>query len=366
MSLPTPDSPDEPVPSKRLAPRISRLKKDNSELDLWDFDEGAKPDVPTEPEATPAPDSSQLPKGKSKAPKEVERAPRPLPPSRLDDSTLSRQSAQISRLVNASDPLRKSKAADDIGELDDSDSNWSDPDLSVQEAAAPIARSVVEAEPEPDIIAVETVPTPEAPTNEEPAGAIDEFAPSNEIPIDTRPIRERLGLSKIEKIGLGVLTAALTATAVFFLTGTLGRVPTISDRAERPSYPVKGSHVRITDANSYWREPVRTGPGAETVRRGTLLIPVVTLELEGGPCAIRAFFRDDKGDYVGDGVTRAASSGKIEIAATAGLDDLGAHAAYRTGETKAWKIEIFEAPGVDSSRQEFKKLLDLTISTDRR
>ncbi|OYV03910.1 MAG: hypothetical protein CFE26_19675 [Verrucomicrobiales bacterium VVV1] len=365
MSLPTPDSPDEPVPSKRRAPRISRLKKDNSELDLWDFDESAKPDTPAQPEATPAPDSPRLPKGKSKAPKEVERAPRPLPPSQLDDSTIIRQSAQISRRANASDPLRKSKPADDIGELDDSDSNWSDPDLRVQEATAPIARSVVEAEPEPDI-AVETAPTPEAPANEEPAGAIDEFTPSNEIPIDTRPIRERLGLSKIEKIGLGVLAAALTATAIFFLTSTLGRVPTISDRSERPSYPVKGSHVRINDANSYWREPVRTGPGAETVRRGTLLIPVVTLELEGGPCAIRAFFRDDKGEFVGDGVTRAASSGKIEIAATAGLDDLGAHAAYRTGETKPWKIEIFEAPGVDSPRQEFKKLLNLTISTDRR
>ncbi len=365
MSLPTPDSPDEPLPPKRRSRQISRLKKDNSELDLWNFDEGPKPEIPEQPEATPAPDLLKLPKGKSKAPKEVERAPRPLPPTQLDDSTVIRQSAQINRRANAAEPLRKSKPADDIGELDDSDTSWSDPDPLAREIPAPGTTPVVEIEPEPDI-QEEFTQTPEAPVIDDYDDLADEFAPSNEIPIDTRPIRERLGLSKIEKIGLGALAAALTATAIFFLTTTLGRVPTISDRADRPSYPIKGSHVRISDANSYWREPVRTGPGAETVRRGTLLIPALTLELEGGPCAIRAFFRDDKGEFVGDGVTRSAGSGKIEIAATAGLDDLGAHAAYRTGETKPWKIEIFEAPSVDSSRQEFKKLLELTISTDRR
>lgn len=365
MSIPTPDSPDEPLPPKRRARQISRLKKDNSELDLWDFDEAPKPEIPAETEATPEPELSKPSKGKSKAPKEIERAPRPLPPSQLDDSTVIRQSAQINRRASASDPLRKNKPADDIGELDDSEPSWSDPDPVVLEVPARSAIPVVEVEAEPEILE-ETIPTPEAPVQEESEEIADEFAPSNEIPIDTRPIRERLKLSKIEKIGLGALAAAMVATAIFFLTTTLGHVPTVSDRASRPSFPIKGSHVRISDANSYWREPVRTGPDAETVRRGTLLIPVLTLEVEGGPCAIRAFFRDDKGEFVGDGVTRAAGSGKFEIAATAGLDDLGAHAAYRTGETKPWKIEIFEAPSVDSSRQEFRKLLELTISTDRR
>ena len=365
MSLPTPDSPDEPLPPKRRGRQISRLKKDNSELDLWDFDEGQKPEIPEQPEAPPPPDLVKLPKGKSRTPKEIERAPRPLPPTQLEDSTVIRQSAQINRRANSAEPLRKSKPADDIGELDDSNPSWSDPDPLVEENPAPATTEVVPIEPEPEL-QEESAPAPEAPVDDAHDDIVDEFAPSNEIPIDTRPIRERLGFSKIEKIGLGALAAALTATAIFFLTSTLGHVPTISDRADRPSYPIKGNHVRISDANSYWREPVRTGPGAETVRRGTLLLPVLTLELEGGPCAIRAFFRDDKGEFVGDGVTRSAGSGKIEIAATAGLDDLGAHAAYRTGETKPWKIEIFEAPSLDSSRQEFRKLLELTISTDRR
>lgn len=362
MSLPTPDSPDENVPRKRPRRQIGRLKKDNSELDLWDFDDESEAGISVKPEPLPTPETDSPPKGTVKAPKEIERAPRPLPPTQLDDSTVIRRSAQISRKSNTQDPLRKGKLSDDIGELDDSEPGWTDaePPASTAPLAAP--------EPVPENLKeVETALTASETSEQEPPALVeDEFAPSNEIPVDTRPIRERLGLSRIEKIGLGVLATALTATAIFFLTTTLGRVPTVSDRADRPSFPIKGSLVRIVDARTYWREPVRTGPGMETVRRGTLLIPVITLELEGGPCAIRAFFRDDKGEFVGDGVTRAAGNGKLEIAATAGLDDLGAHAAYRTGETKPWKIEIFEAPTVDSSRQEFKKLLNLTISTDRR
>jgi hypothetical protein len=365
MSLPNPDSPDEPTPSKKRRPQISRLKKDNSELDLWDFDDDAPPAATPESETPSVRSSPGLPKGKTKTPKEIERAPRPLPPTQLDDATLIRHSAQINRRANALDPLRKVKPADDIGELDHSDANWADPDTSFQDAPAAIAVPAAAIEPEPPAKAA-TEPAPEVASNEQEAEVDNEFSPPPGIQIDTRPIRERLGLSKVEKIGLGVLAAALVATAIFFLTTTLGRVPTRSDRAERPSFPIKGSHIRVIDANSYWREPVKTGPGAETVRRGTLLIPVLTLELDGGSCAVRAFFRDDKGEFIGDGVTLAAGSGKVEIAATAGLDDLGALAAYRTGETKPWKIEIFEAPSVDSSRQDFKKLLELTISTDRR
>ena len=357
MSVPTPDPTDDPAPSRRRGPQISRLKKDNSELDLWDFDEAVPPATPARPETTPAPPSPGPPSARPEIPKEIQRAPRPLPAAKSDDSKAVRPSAQSSRRTNALDPLKKSKPADDIGELEENDPVWSDAERPSREPEPPANPPVPPAAPVP--------PVPdEAP--EPPSGEPDESPTPPEARVDTRPIRERLGLTRLEKIGLGVLAAALAATAIFFLTTTLGRVPTKSDRAERPSYPIKGQHIRILEADSYWRQPVRTGPGAETVRRGTLLIPALTLELEGGPCAIRAFFRDDKGEFVGDGVTRSASSGKIEIAATAGLDDLGAHAAYRTGETKPWKIEIFEAPSVDSSRQEFRKLLELTISTDRR
>lgn len=243
MSQPTPESPDEPTPQKRRSPQISRLKKDNSELDLWDFDDVEQPDVQPPAEIANSKDLPLQPKTRSKAPKEIERAPRPLPPTQLDDATVVRQSSQISRKTSMPEQARRTRPADDIGELEDS--NWADADAPAKANSIPEDKPVVQVEPELEdpITAHLEIPDP----IEETFEAANEFSPASEVPIDTRPIRERLGFSKIEKIGLCVLAVALISTAVFFLSTTLGRVPTKSDREERPSFPINGSHVRIKD-----------------------------------------------------------------------------------------------------------------------
>ena len=56
----------------------------------------------------------------------------------------------------------------------------------------------------------------------------------------------------------------------------------------------------------------------------------------------------------------------LVIPATAGFDDIGMHAAYRTGGTKPWTVEIYEAPSENASGKEFTKLFETHISTDRR
>ena len=56
----------------------------------------------------------------------------------------------------------------------------------------------------------------------------------------------------------------------------------------------------------------------------------------------------------------------LQIAATAGFEDLGMHAAYRTGQSKPWTIEVLEAPSESAANAEFKKLFEINISTDRR
>ena len=42
------------------------------------------------------------------------------------------------------------------------------------------------------------------------------------------------------------------------------------------------------------------------------------------------------------------------------------HAAYRTGEGKPWRIEVYEAKSVDSGNDAFKKLFEMSITTARR
>jgi hypothetical protein len=56
----------------------------------------------------------------------------------------------------------------------------------------------------------------------------------------------------------------------------------------------------------------------------------------------------------------------LQVASTAGFDDVGMHAAYRTGQTQAWSIEVREASSVTAANEEFKKLIEIPISTVRR
>ncbi len=360
MSEPDPETskPSPPTSPRRLPP-ANRLVKENSEKDLWDFDPDEE--VPLLQAETPAPEVEPevIPKPRFKAPKAVERSPRPLPPTSPEDGEPPvRQSAVGHLSQRNAETVRRSKRLDDIGDLDETEDAWEEEYVPEMEQEPPTdPPSVVD----PPAVIEEVEANSEAPE-------VD-HQESYEIatpPIDTRPLRDRVVFTKIEKVGLLILAAALVGIGIFLLTSSFGHISTRSERGEQPDYPVKGKLIRILNADTYWREPIRSGPNAETVRRETQLIPVLRLELEGGPCAIRAFFRDDKGEFIGDGVTVSASTGSLEIAATAGFDDLGTYAAYRTGEIRSWKIEIFEAPSVDSSRQDFTKILEIPISNDRR
>jgi len=70
---------------------------------------------------------------------------------------------------------------------------------------------------------------------------------------------------------------------------------------------------------------------------------------------------------MGDAVNRTLQPGvPLQIAATAGFEDVGMHAAYRTGQSKPWTIEVLEAPSEGALNSEFRKLFEINISTDRR
>lgn len=201
------------------------------------------------------------------------------------------------------------------------------------------------------------------PHNEE----ADEFSPvvrENAVPISLRP---HLHLSKVERIGLVTLLGLLVMSGIVISLFTFGRLPTESRRLKANDFPVNGKLVTIVSADSYWRAPVTEGKNAETFRRGTQLLPVLDITPQGGPAAIRVFFRNSDRELVGDAVNRAVQSGTtLHIAATAGFEDVGMHAAYRTGQSKPWTIEVYEAPSENSPGQDFKKLFEMNISTNRR
>lgn len=209
----------------------------------------------------------------------------------------------------------------------------------------------------------ETNPQPKIPAVEE----LDEFSPvglENAKPISPVP---HLQLSKVEWIGLSTLCAVLLVGAVVVFLTSIHRLPAGADRLTEDDFPVEGRHLTIRSADSFWRAPVSEGKDTETFRRGTQLLPVVELTSSGNPAAVRVIFRDQDGRGAGDVLTLAIKPGvPLQVAATAGFEDVGMHAAYRAGQSEPWTIEVLEAPSETAPNSDFKKLFEIDISTDRR
>ena len=373
----TPDSPrpseGSPLPP-RHRPSLGDLVKDTTELDLWAFDD----DLDLPDGSAGVRDKSG---GESSASRDI-----PVPRERKKgrpreiggtkpgggqaaqgpgiQMNVSRAAEKIPAVTKPAGPAKPE------GDFDDLES-WQDlplePELEdlpavsgVEEedvVESPPCEVVTEAPPSP--VAGEPVPTSrEAPTLpvKEAAGA--PVAPGSVIP--------RLELAKAERIGLIALVAVLVIGAAAIVLVSRSLLPGGPERVGNHDFPVKGSHVSVTAATSYWRVPITEGPNQDTVRRGTALLPVLELSLAGGPAGIRVLFRNEEREVIGDAVTLTARSGTMVIPATAGFDDIGMHAAYRAGESKPWTIEVFEAPAATASGREFQKLFEMIIATDRR
>lgn len=342
----------------RSRPNLGDLVKDTTELDLWAFDdldpeeEVPKPPAPAASTGIPGPRDSR-----KKKPLASEESTEPPPTQRVTGKDSIRVDVSKEALKTPSGSTGDlAEPRNDFEDLDDPD-HWDaneSPALSIH----PSLITAPAQEPEDDEPVVESNP---------PVEEADEFspaAPENAQPISLVP---RLGLSKLEWLGLGVLGAILLSGGGVVFFNSIHRLPSGAERLRAGDFPVKGSHVTILSAETFWRAPVSEGKNADTFRRGTQLLPVVTLTASGGPAGVRVFFRDEEGRVMGDAVTRTIKPGApLQIAATAGFEDLGMHAAYRTGQSKPWTLQVLEGPSETAANAEFKKLFEINISTVRR
>ena len=321
------------------------MPKDTTEHDLWAFD-----DIdPLEEEATVARPKSTEPG--IPAPRDPDR----MKVRQLGDPTLPKtgenhESVRMNININRPKiPIASTTGQAEPGrEFDDLD-RFDEP-----EATRPVAETPPEAAARP------AAPAPPATP---PEDSRDEFSPPVRADVTPVSLRPRLNLTAFERLGLMALSVLLLVVGTMFFLNTISRLPTGSGLVKANDFPIRGSHLTIASADGFWRAPET----ADTVRRGTQLIPVVDLTTSGGPAAIRVFFRNSDGDVIGDAVTRfIKSDGKLQVAATAGFDDVGMHAAYRTGDNKPWTIEVLEAATENAPGPEFRKLFEMDVSTDRR
>jgi len=268
----------------------------------------------------------------------------------------------------------------------DSIENWNDPTdhpLVAQEATKSPTEAVPSASQAPVAVEVPVTETaavaielaPQVVEESAPVDKIpsklsndnDEFSPimrEGAVPVSLVP---NLKLSKIERLGLWSLLIILVICGGFVGVNVVLGLSAESKMTRSSDFPIKGKKIEILSADTFWREPIASGAKMETFRRGTVLVPVVDLVSKGVPAAVRVFFRDENGMVIGDSVTRAILPGVLlQVASTAGFDDVGMHAAYRTGQTRPWSIEVREASSVTASNEEFQKLIEIPISTVRR
>ncbi|MGJ8644284.1 MAG: hypothetical protein ACSHX9_12820 [Luteolibacter sp.] len=369
----------DPKPSgskpSEIVPKLAKTQQEATEHDLWDLDEDTLDSEAADPVTTPLP-AKKVSKSAILSKKPVER--------QIEIPLLSEAQDSPDEDTETPAPLKKKtkpkkvapiKAAPkkeekhDLGDINDLDDHGETDDLKVSDEHDKSEKTTEPKAPEPKPDLVEDNPEPkeqvEADSSEDKQSDSqkENSAEGNETP---KPF-SLSSFSKVEKFSLLALIAVLSIAGILSIVHFSNRVPTKSTITEEIDFPVDGSRVTITSAETYWREPKR-GDNADVVRRGTKLIPVIDISLETKKsAAIRIFFRNDEGQVIGDGITRDVSGKKkLKIPATAGFDDIGMHAAYRTGGSPPWFIQVYEGPNANASREQFKKVLDTEISTDRR
>lgn len=195
----------------------------------------------------------------------------------------------------------------------------------------------------------------------------EEFSPETRDANDQIPITPRLKFSVGEKLGMIVVVVLLISIAVGIVVFSASKLPIQSSTKTNPDFPIKGEFVAIKSADTYWKRVEPGDANGSVVRLRTTLLPVLELSCGEGSGLVRVIFRDDKGISVGDNITRSVTpGGKLVIPATAGFEDPGMHAVYRTSDNKPWSIEVLESGSENVSVSEFRKLFEMDISTDLR
>jgi hypothetical protein len=360
------------------------LSKDTTEMDLWDFDDLDSPSsTPSLPEKRQTKPTAKLVDDDLDPPSASPQTSRPEPsspkPRQIRTSPVQRNlpgkgNPRTPSAEPDPTPIQVSKKVED--DFDDLE-HWDDlPDIRPAakpvKKASPKTAAPAKSQPAPETPEesfaddVDEITTPSNANTSSPAtdSLFDEgLSPTLRSDLSPVSLRPRLGLNKSERIGLITLVMMLVVGGVFFLNQSINRLPTEAERIRSQDFPVKGTRIQVDTAATFWREP----GGSDVVRRGTALVPAAEISVSGGTGAIRIFFLNDRGERVGDPINREVSgTTKISFSATAGFEDLSMHAAYRTGETKPWSILVLEGESTNASGESFKKLFEMSISTDRR
>ena len=383
MTADPPPSPEgSPLPS-RHRPVLGDLAKNTTELDLWSFDDELDAEVlpvvqqlPTQPRPIPVTQPSRLipERRDSRQPSAGQRsdAEASSPPEEQVRLNANRSPERRRTLGDFSNSLKRAENFDDLEQWDtdslpDVDRFEELPEVLTEDVILKEFSESPQAAPEGKEVPAASLASVVSSAKEDLkrlVSADDEFSPVPRDGGEAVSLRPHMGLTKMEKLGIIALFAMLLAAGIVIYQFSVNRLPTESIKAKANDFPIKGSRVTVTSSESYWRVPIVDGPTPDVFRRGTVLLPVIEIAVSGGSGAIRVVFRDENRKTMGDSITRTVQgSDVIKIVATAGFEDMGMYAAYRTGGNKPWTAEVLEGPSSDAPSAEFTKLFEMELSS---
>lgn len=357
---------------------LGDLAKDTTEIDLWAFEDDLEDiDSVATPESGRSSQSVNIPAPRETAPakKKAERQGGQKTPE--DGESRIRMNVNKPRLKGRSSEVTGGQSKpesdfDDLEEWDDAKARPAEEELPLDEivveerAVEPLKFARVEKAAPVETVAAAPVSEPMEDSPGEAVVADDEFSAVPKP--DAKPIslRPHLGLNKFERIGLISLVGILLGGSIWFLASTVYRLPRPAVRLQARDFPIKGEKLRVDSAECYWRKPITEGEHADVCRRGTLLLPVIEMAVSEGSSTIRVFFKNDEGVTLGDPIIRKIGNGTVKIAGTAGIEDPGIFAAYRTGNDTRWTVAVYEIPSGDIAKGEGRKLFEMEIPAERR
>lgn len=378
MSLEPPSSSGLPGRSR---PALSDLSRETTEGDLWNLDDELADSTVSAVDYPPRPRMGLDPASKREDTREAEGSAPPKSRGKTPDSVRPESQEPAVRKLARPEPV------DEIGDLEEEDAD----DEMADDGAEGILRVI----PEPEIEAPAAPRAPSPPVDPSPVEDPPERTRAALLPSEDSPAKpnQRRGQSaaprpaaapapagslplprfnRREVIGLAAFSFTLLLAAIWVLTRFFSAFEFKSEFVTGPDFPVKGERVQLERAETFWREPVRTGETRDFARREVTMIPVLELTLDPGKTTsgtLLVIFRNSEGEPVGDSIRRSFSGSQFDASgrptaafpSTDGFVAEGDFNAYRAGKGKSWMAEVFEGPSIDAPANEFKLIATIPV-----
>lgn len=370
------DPPSPSGPPERDRPASPDASPEVTDSDLWNLDE----DLPARPAAAPTPRTAS----KKPVVEEIGSAPESAssPEKSVQRAKTRARAAEKPKEDLFTTPQTSRNVPDEIGELDQDSAEETAVLKVIPENEIPQTAPAPAPAPAP-------VPLPESPAAPEPEPIAESKAPetlegslksSSDEPRRNRPKApaakaEELSWTRPSRrdiLSLGAFAFVLLLVAIWVISRFFTQLHFQSKMVDMPDFPVSGQHATLSEAETYWREPVRDGPSRDVAKREVVMIPVLDLSLESGKSsqgALRIIFRNNEGTPIGDPITRSFSGGhfdasgnaKISFPSTNGFTDKGTFNGYRTRTGRPWMADVMEGPSVDAPAGSFKLLVQIPV-----